>query len=70
MHIRWNSKTDNLCVIHLPGYDFVLVQAFPKDITQAMVKRANMAGVMLEICLLILFMIYIAFLTSVRENGE
>ncbi len=55
-------KIDNLSVIDLPDYDFVLVQAFPKNVTQSMVTRANMAGVMLEICLLVMFLIYIAFL--------
>ncbi len=55
-------KIDNLSVIDLPDYDFVLVQAFPKDVTQSMVTRANMAGVMLEICLVVMFLIYIAFL--------
>ncbi len=55
-------KTDNLCVMHLPGYDYVLVQAFPKAVTQSMINRANMAGVILEICLLVLFAIYIIFL--------
>ncbi len=55
-------KIDNLSVIDLPDYDFVLVQAFPKDVTQSMVTRANMAGVMLEICLIVMFLIYIAFL--------
>ena len=55
-------KTDNLCVINLPDYEYVLVQAFPQNVTQAMVNRANLAGVRLEICLLVLFMIYIAFL--------
>ncbi len=55
-------KTDNLCVFHLPEYPYVLVQAFPKHVTQAMIQRANRAGVLLEICLLALFVIYIAFL--------
>lgn len=55
-------KTDNICVMHLPGYDYVLVQAFPKNITQTMVKRANFAGVILEICLIFLFAVYIVFL--------
>ncbi len=55
-------KTDNLCVMHLPGYDYVLVQAFPKNVTQSMVDRANIAGVGLEICLLILFLFYVAAL--------
>lgn len=60
-------QTDNISVVDLPGHQYVLVQAFPKNITQGMVKRANMAGVMLEICLLGLFVIYIAFLV-VREG--
>ena len=55
-------KTDNLCVMPLKEYDYILVQAFPKNVTQSMVKRANMAGVLLEICLLVLFLIYIVFL--------
>ena len=56
------SKTDNLCVMHLEGYEYVLVQAFPKNITQTMVNRANMAGVALEIYLLVLFVINVVFL--------
>ena len=63
------SKTDNLCVMHLQGYDYVLVQAFPKNVTQSMVRRANMAGVMLEICLLVLFVIYVVYLI-VRAAGR
>ncbi len=55
-------KTDNLCVMDVPKYDYVLVQVFPKNITQGMVRRANMAGVNLEICLLALFVLYIIFL--------
>ncbi len=55
-------KTDNLCVMHLEGHDYVLVQVFPKNVTQRMMQRANMAGVILEICLLVLFVLYIAFL--------
>ncbi len=62
-------KTDNLCVMQLSGYDYVLVQAFPKNITQAMVNRANMAGVRLEISLLVLFVIYLAFL-AVRGKRQ
>ncbi|NBH72029.1 hybrid sensor histidine kinase/response regulator [Clostridiaceae bacterium] len=57
-----DSKTDNLCIMRLPGHDYVLVQAFPKAVTQAMVSRANMAGVVLEICLIALFVVYVVFL--------
>ncbi len=55
-------KTDNICVINLPKHNYVLVQTFPQNVTQAMVARANMAGVVLEICLIALFVIYIVFL--------
>lgn len=63
-------KTDNLCVMGLSGYDYVLVQAFPKNVTQSMVSRANMAGVILEICLLVLFVIYIIFLIFRARRGR
>lgn len=55
-------QTDNICVVDLPGHQYVLVQAFPKDVTQKMETKANMAGIMLELGLLGLFVIYIAFL--------
>lgn len=55
-------KIDNLCVIDLPEYEYVLVQAFPQNVTQSMVNRANMAGIKLEICLLVMFLIYIVSL--------
>lgn len=53
------SKTDNICVIYLPDSDYVLVQAFPKNVTQAMIWNANRIGIMLEIILIVLFIIYI-----------
>lgn len=56
-----DCKTDNLCVRYLSEYDYVLVQAFPKSITNAMVRKANMSGVILEFCLLVLFVLYIMF---------
>lgn len=55
-------KTDNLCVINLPDNDYVLVQAFPKKVTQKMIGKANMTGVILEVCLLALFIVYIVSL--------
>ena len=43
------SLTDNLSVMYLPEHDYVLVKTFPREITQAMVRNANFAGVMLEV---------------------
>ena len=62
-------KTDNLCVMHLPAYNYTLVQAFPKNITQEMVRRANMAGVMLGNCLPAPFGVYIAVLGDRGGRG-
>ncbi len=56
------SDIDNICAVSLPGYDYVLVQAFPREITQGMVRRANSAGIWLEICLIALFVLYVIFL--------
>lgn len=56
------SQTDNLCVTYLPESDFVLVQTFPKNVTQEMIEEENLIGVQLETGLVILFVIYIAAL--------
>ncbi len=57
-----DSKTDNLCVVHLPRHDFVLVQTFPKSITQSMVADENLVGIRLEAMLITLFIIYMILL--------
>lgn len=57
-----NSKTDNICVINLPDNDYVLVQTFPKKITQKMTRDENLVGVRLEAILIGLFIIYIILL--------
>ncbi len=53
------SKTDNLCVRYLPENNFVLVQTFPKSVTQQMIRNENLVGIRLEIALICLFVIYI-----------
>lgn len=55
-------KTDNICVTYLPDNDYVLVQTFPKNVTQSMIKAENMVGLRLEIMLITLFVIYIIIL--------
>lgn len=54
-----DCETDNLCVRYLPDNDYVLVQAFPKDVTQHMITEENLVGIQLEVMLIILFVIYI-----------
>ncbi len=53
------SKTDNVCITYLKNNDFVLVQIFPKNITQNMISRGNSAGIQLEIMLIAIFAISI-----------
>lgn len=56
-----SSKTDNICVSSVPGYDYVMVQLFPPNVTQKMIRGANAAGVRLEIALLVIFAVYFIF---------
>ncbi len=64
-----SSKTDNLCVISLPKYNFVLVQSFPKSVTQTMIRDENIVGIQLEIMLIGLFALYVVILL-IRARRE
>ncbi|MCM1213115.1 MAG: response regulator [Lachnospiraceae bacterium] len=57
-----SGDTDNICVTYLPQNDYVLVQTFPKDVTQRMIAEENMVGIQLEIMLITLFVIYIVMI--------
>ncbi len=57
-----SSKTDNICVTYLPKNNYVLVQTFPKNVTQRMISKENLVGIQLEIMLIVLFAIYIIFI--------
>ncbi|MCM1387995.1 MAG: response regulator [Bacillus sp. (in: Bacteria)] len=57
-----NSLTDNLCALHVPDTDYVLIQAFPKNVTQMMVREANRTGMILQTILIIVFVCYILVL--------
>ncbi len=62
-------KTDNICATHLLDHDFVLVQTFPKSVTQRMIRDENIVGIQLEVMLVILFAIYIVTLI-IRAGRE
>lgn len=62
------SRTDNICVMNLADNDFVLVQTFPKSVTQRMIKDENVVGIQLEMMLIGLFVIYI--ITLVVRAGQ
>lgn len=63
-----DSKTDNICVINLPDNDYVMVQTFPKGVTQRMIREENIVGIRLEAMLIGLFFIYI--LTLLIRSGR
>ena len=63
------SKTDNICVMYLPENDYVLVQTFPKNVTQRMIRDENMIGIRLETMMIGLFVIYILMLI-IRAGRE
>ncbi len=63
------SKTDNLCVRYLTKEDFVLVQTFPKNVTQSMIRDENLVGIRLEVMLIALFVLYIISLV-LRASRE
>ena len=64
------SKTDNICINYLSKNGFVLVQTFPKSVTERMVKAENFVGLRLEAMLIGLFVLYIitVIISSRREQ--
>ena len=53
------SKTDNISITYLPENAYVLVQTFPKNVTQNMIAEENLVGIQLEVMLIALFAVYI-----------
>ena len=56
------SHTDNLCVLRVPDSEYILVQTFPKSVTQHMIQDANYIGMILQTILIGLFAVYIVAL--------
>ncbi|MCM1180948.1 MAG: response regulator [Clostridium sp.] len=56
------SLTDNLCALWVPDTDYILVQAFPQNVTQGMIRNANHTGLVLQAILIGLFVCYILVL--------
>ncbi|MCM1329842.1 MAG: response regulator [Ruminococcus sp.] len=52
--------TDNICVINIPDTDYFLIQTFPLSVTQDMIDSANLAGVVVQLVLIGMFVLYIA----------
>ncbi len=63
------SKTDNICVRYLPENDYVLVQIFPKSVTQDMIQTENLLGIRMEMIMVCLFVVFIV-LILLRRGRE
>lgn len=64
-----NDRSDNVCVIRPEGSEFILLQVFPKGVTQNMIVNANRAGMFLEAALIVAFIIYIIIIV-IRARRE
>lgn len=64
------STTDNICVTRLYRSGFVFLQMFPRSVTRRMVKAENIIGIKLEVCLIVLFIVYVITLVfrAAREK--
>ncbi|MCM1570097.1 MAG: response regulator [Roseburia sp.] len=57
-----SSRTDNICAMYLSQNDYILVQTFPKNVTQNMIEKENLVGIQLEAILIALFVVYIVII--------
>lgn len=65
------NRTDNICVTTLSRSKYVLVQTFPKNVTQTMINNANSIGIRLEVILIGLFILYIiTFIIRSRKEKK
>lgn len=62
--------TGNAYLTGIPNCDLILLQTFPSAVTDAMLDRANGAGIELEVELTVAFGIYIACLLLARWNQK
>ncbi len=60
--------TDNLCILPVPDSEYLLVQTFPRSVTQRMIQNANHTGMVLQAILVMLFAIYILVLLIHSRN--
>lgn len=65
------GEAENISVSLAPiEDDWMMVQTFPSAVTRQMEANANSAGIRLELCLMIIFLIYVTYLiiTNVRKR--
>lgn len=64
------ASSGNGYITKLKNNDWFLVQTFPAEVTERMYREANSAGIILEISLIVLFVIYlmIILISNRRQN--
>ena len=55
-------------VSKLHNTDWMILQVFPASVTENMIKRANRAGIVLEIVLLVTFVFYLVYLVCLNRR--
>ena len=65
-----NSETENAYIAPLEYNGWILVQSFPAQITTGMLRRADRAGIVLCVSIILAFLIYIAFLLIMKRQTE
>lgn len=53
------SNYDILCVTHISGSNYVLVQVFPRSVTQGMIRSANRTGIMFQFAVIAIFALFV-----------
>ena len=69
-HYHVDRGIENGYITKLSGSNWFLVQTFPAEVTNRMYAEANSAGIILEISLIILFFLYIAFLVVTNRKQK
>ncbi len=67
---RNNSVTTNAYISALNYSDWVLIQAFPSEVTSAMRQESDNAGIILVGCIVFAFASYIIFLMATKRKNE
>lgn len=72
VYVNENEVTDSISVTHIKKGNFVLVQLFPRNVDQRMIKDSNAVGGVLLGVLLLLFLGYIILfsVSSVKEQKQ
>lgn len=68
VRLKGNRGSAVVYISRLPNTDWMILQVFPASVTRSMIKRANRAGIVLEIFLLVTFIFYLVHLVCLNHR--